>query len=227
MKNLIVLLFLVLINISFPQSISLRDTTNQYDYIIITTPEFVPTCQTFKQHKESYNGFNVLIVDTGQIYNEFNSDSLPQNNIREFISFAGTYWQEPKLKYILIVGNVNAVPNFYIDPISPVWYIKYYQSDYFYKNNLFNTDSTKFDFNVGRLPALSIQEAQNYFNKIISYETNIQIESWMNSNLFLCETSLDLWIKRFRLGKNCLQILKKKSLKMKLGIHTMVILILF
>jgi hypothetical protein len=191
MKSLSVLLVLVFFELSFPQSITLRDTTNQYDYIIITVPEFVQSCQTFKQHKESYNGFNLFIVDTGQIFNEFNSDSLPQNNIREFISYAGTYWQNPKLKYVLIVGNISAVPNFYIDPVSPQWYIKYYQSDYYYKNNLFDTDTTKFDYNVGRIPALNIQEVQNYFNKIISYETNIQIESWMNSNLFLCETSLD------------------------------------
>ena len=191
MKNLSVLLVLVLFELSFPQSITLRDTTNQYDYIIITVPEFVQSCQTFKQHKESYNGFNVLIIDTGQIYNEFNSDSLPQNNIREFISYAGTYWQSPKLKYVLIVGSVKDIPNFFIDPVIVPDYIQYFQSDYDYKNNLYDTDTTKFDYNVGRIPALNIQEVQNYFNKIISYETNIQIESWMNSNLFLCETSLD------------------------------------
>jgi hypothetical protein len=175
MKNLSVLLVLVFFELSFPQSTTLRDTTNQYDYIIITVPEFVQSCQTFKEHKESYNGFNVLIVDTGQINNEFNADSLPQNNIREFISYAGNNWQNPKLKYVLIVGTVKTVPNFYIDPIYPVWYIKYYQSDYYYKNNLFDTDTTKFDFNVGRLPALNVQEVQNYFNKIISYETNTLI----------------------------------------------------
>ena len=167
MKNLIVFLFLVLINAAFPQSITLRDTTNQFDYIIITIPEYVQTCETFKQHKESYNGFNALIVDTGQIYNEFNSDSLPQNNIREFISYAGTYWQNPKLKYVLIVGNVNAVPNFFIDPVTVPDYVQYFQSDYDYKNNLYDTDINQFDFNVGRLPALNIQEVQNYFNKII------------------------------------------------------------
>ncbi len=186
MKKLSVLLLLVLINSSFPQSITLRDTTNQYDYIIITVPEFVQSCQTFKQHKEYYNGFNVLIVDTGQIYSEFNSDSLPQNNIRDFISYAGTYWQNPKLNYVLIIGNVNAVPNFYIQPPLPV-YNHYHHSDYYYSINTFEPDTLSTEFNIGRLPASSPIEVTHYFDKVIWYENNSVIYDWMNTNLFLCE----------------------------------------
>lgn len=187
MKNLSVLLVLVLFESSFPQNISLRDTTNKYDYIIITVPEFVQTCQTFKQHKESINGFNVLIVDTGQIYNEFSADSLPQNNIREFISYAGTYWQKPQLKYILFVGIVNAIPNFHIQQPFP-GYNPYHQTDYYYKINLYDPDTLSIDFGVGRIPALKGIELQNYFNKVIWYETNNQLYDWMNMNLFLCES---------------------------------------
>ncbi len=53
------------------QQISLRDTTNQYDYIIITVPNIVNTCVPFKQHKENVRGFSTLIVDTTQIFAEF------------------------------------------------------------------------------------------------------------------------------------------------------------
>lgn len=186
MKNFSVLLVIILTAVSFPQSITLRDTTNQYDYIIITVPEFVQSCQTFKQHKESYNGFNVLIVDTGQIFNEFNSDSLPQNNIREFISYAGTYWQNPKLKYVLIIGNVNAVPNFHIQQPFPE-YNPYHQTDYYYSINLYESDTLTTEFNIGRLPAVLSDEITNYFDKVMWYENNNQLYNWMNTNLFLCE----------------------------------------
>ncbi len=187
MKNLIVLFFLVLINASFPQSIILRDTTNQYDYIIITVPEFVQSCETFKQHKESYNGFNVLIVDTGQIYSEFNSDSLPQNNIREFISYAGTYWQTPKPVYFLLIGNTQAVPNFFI-PLPLPGYNSYHRSDYYYSVSLYDSDTLTTEFNIGRLPALTSQEITKYFDKVIWYENNSVLFDWMNTNLFLCES---------------------------------------
>lgn len=186
MKIISVLLFFVLFQTNFPQGITLRDTTNQYDYIIITTPEFVQTCQTFKQHKESYNGFNVLIVDTGQIYSEFNSDTLPQNNIREFISYAGTYWQNPKPEYFLLIGNTQAVPNFFIPP-PLLGYNPYHCSDYYYSVSTLEPDTLSTEFNIGRLPTLSSIELNHYFNKVIWYENNNTLYNWMNTNLFLCE----------------------------------------
>ncbi len=193
MKNLIVLFVFILIGTSFPQGITLRDTTNQYDYIIITVPEFVPVCQIFKQHKESYNGFNVLIVDTGQIYTEFNSDSLPQNNIREFVSYAGTFWKAPQPKYFLLIGNTDAVPNFIIQSISPP-NNPYQRSDYHYAISLNETDTLTAEFNIGRLPAFSSTELTHYFNKVIWYENNSQLNSWIYTNTFLCESDTILKI---------------------------------
>lgn len=186
MKYLSVLALLVLINSSFPQGITLRDTTNQYDYIIITIPEFVQSCQIFKQHKQSYSGFNVLIVDTGQIYLEFNSDSLPQNNIREFISFAGTNWQTPKPVYFLLIGNTQAVPNFFI-PLPLPGYNSYHRSDYYYSVSLYDSDTLTTEFNIGRLPAVLSDDITNYFDKVMWYENNNQLYNWMNTNFFLCE----------------------------------------
>jgi hypothetical protein len=186
MKKISLLLVLVLIEVSFPQGITLRDTTNQYDYIIITVPEFVQACQTFKQHKESYNGFNVLIVDTGQIYNVFNSDSLPENNIRDFISYAGTYWQNPKPVYFLLIGNTEAVPNFFI-PLPLPGYNPYHRSDYYYSISTLEPDTLSTEFNIGRLPAFSSIELNHYFDKVIWYENNSVLADWMNTNLFLCE----------------------------------------
>ena len=84
------------------QSITLRDTTNQYDYIIITVPEFVTTCETFKQHKDTVRDFTTWMVYTTQIFAEFDSSNTPQGNIRDFISYAGTFWREPRTKFILI-----------------------------------------------------------------------------------------------------------------------------
>ena len=169
----------------YPQ-ITLRDTTNQYDYIIITAPEFISTCEQFKEHKETVRGFNVLLVDTIQIYNEFNSDSTGQANIRSFISYAGEFWQNPKPKFILIVGSVHQVPNFNI-LTSPNYYSPYYQSDYYYSQNIYESDTIATDFFVGRIPCKNTTELQNYFNKAIDYETDQMVGGWTNTNLFICE----------------------------------------
>jgi hypothetical protein len=170
------------------QSITLRDTTNQYDYIIITVPEFVNTCETFKQHKETVRDFRTLIVDTTQIFAEFDSSNTPQDNIRDFISYAGTFWREPKTKFILIIGNVTAVPNFPV--LYPPQPVIYFQSDYYYTQNIYENDSTTTDFLIGRIPCKNETELNNYFLKVIEYESDNTLLPWMNNNLFICENNI-------------------------------------
>jgi len=168
------------------QTITLRDTTNQYDYIIITVPEFVNACETFRQHKETVRDFATLIVDTSQIFAEFDSSETRQENIRDFISYAGTFWLEPNPKIILIAGSVQFIPNFNIP--DPMGYNRpYWQSDYYYTQNVYENDSTTTDFYVGRIPCKNSTELANYLSKVIDYENNNTLQSWMNNALFICE----------------------------------------
>lgn len=170
------------------QQITLRDTTNQYDYIIITVPEFVNVCGPFKRHKETVRDFRTLIVDTTQIFAEFDSSAAPQDNIRNFISYAGTFWSEPKPKFFLVAGTVNDVPNFPIPSLtqSPI----YSYSDYYYGQNIYENDTTTTDFYIGRIPCRDYVELNNYFSKVIEYESNNTINDWMNNNLFICEDDI-------------------------------------
>ena len=73
MKGFIILFVFFAFHTTFSQTVTLRDTTNQYEYIIITVPEFVSACEPFKQHKEIVRDFRTLIVDTTQIFAEFDS----------------------------------------------------------------------------------------------------------------------------------------------------------
>ena len=182
----VITFFLLLVSFSalHSQPVTLRDTTNQYDYIIITIPEFVNACEPLRQHKETVRDFRTLIVDTTQIFAEFNSSSTSQDNIRDFISFAGTFWKEPGPKFFLIVGTVSDVPNFQIPfPSQPT---VYFHSDYYYGQNIYEIDSTITDFLIGRIPGKDETEISNYFFKVMDYELNNTIYSWMNNALFLC-----------------------------------------
>ena len=186
MKGLTFFLLLISITTLYSQPITLRDTTNQYDYIIITVPEFVNACEPFKQHKETIRDFRTIIVDTTQIFAEFDSSATPQDNIRNFISFAGTFWKEPRPKFFLIIGRVADIPNFQIpDP-----YSVYCQSDFYYGNSIYENDSTTTDFLVGRIPCKSENELENYFSKVIDYESNTTLLPWMNNNLFICDDDI-------------------------------------
>ncbi len=147
-------------------------------------PEFINACQDFKTHKETVRGFQTLIVDTTQIYAEFDSAATREDNIRNFISYAGTFWREPKPKFFLLVGNVKAVPNFgtYIA-------VDTFYTDYYYGQSIYGNDFDSTDFYVGRIPAIDTIEIKNYFEKVINYESDQTIYDWMNNNLFLCQYS--------------------------------------
>ena len=189
MRNKLAVLLLVFCSQIFPQQITLSDTTNQYDYIIITIPEYVQSCQVFKEHKETVRGIKTLIVDTTQIFAEFNQDSLPQNNIREFISYAGSYWQEPSPEFILFVGTTTQVPNYSISvPFPPI--LTEHRTDYFFRINLNNPDTTEVSFLVGRVPAKNINEINNYFSKVIEYENTVEPLTWMNNALFIFQDDM-------------------------------------
>jgi len=184
MKGITFFLLIVGFSSLHSQPVTLRDTTNQYDYIIITIPEFINACEPFKQHKETVRDFRTLVVDTTQIYAEFDSSATPQDNIRDFISYAGTFWKEPRTKFFLIVGTVSDVPNFQIPfPSQPT---VYFHSDYYYGQNIYENDSTITDFLIGRVPCRDETEINNYFFKVMDYESNNAIYSWMNNALFLC-----------------------------------------
>jgi hypothetical protein len=191
MKGITFFLLLVSISAIHSQPVTLRDITNQYDYIIITVPEFANACEPFRQHKETVRDFRTLIVDTTQIFAEFDSSATPQDNIRDFISYAGTFWKEPMPKFFLMAGTVSDVPNFLIlNPFQPD--TMYLNSDYYYSQNIYENDSTTTDFYIGRIPSKNINELQNYFDKVMQYENNNILSDWMNNNLFICQSDSQL-----------------------------------
>ncbi len=187
MKCTIVLIFLLFLAEGFNQTLSLRDTTNQYDYIIITVPEFVSSCEVFKLHKQNVRGFKVLIADTQQIFSEFNSRLTKQDNIREFISYAGTFWRSPRPKYFLLAGSLTKIVNYKVISIPGFPYTDTVMTDFYYSISIYSADTLKINFSVGRVSANTQTELINFFNKIITYESNSTLSPWNNRALLIAD----------------------------------------
>ncbi len=124
---------------SNPQLLSAVDLTNpnlDFDYIIITAPEFYPASAStvyplyeFAMHKKDYNNFNVAIVNFDDIvstygesgiefYGEANVSSeyltpaTNAKNIKNFLNFAWENWDATHMidnqpGYVLLVGDSN------------------------------------------------------------------------------------------------------------------------
>ncbi|MGE5810641.1 MAG: C25 family cysteine peptidase [Ignavibacteria bacterium] len=200
MYRIIFLFFLIFIQSVFSQPIALSDTANQYDYVIITVPEFKAACEPFKAHKESVRNFKVLIVDTTEIFREFDSSLTKKDNIRNFISYAGSFWKNPKPKYFLLAGDLIKIPNYEFKSVPGYEFTDTAKSDYYYAVNKYSLDTTTVAFYVGRIAAGNEIELNNYFNKVIQYESNSSLSSWNNNALVLSDDQYtssgsdgDLW----------------------------------
>jgi len=179
--NWFIIFFLLTSSAGYAQNINLRDTTNQYDYIIITVPEFVSSCTNFKNHKQTYNHFKVLIADTGMIYSQFPDSTKKEDKIRNFVSYAGTYWKSPRPKYFLIAGNREKISNHFVSLLYMIGY-----TDFYYSESIYDSEDDSMDFFIGRVPANTTADLNNYFSKVIQYE-NSNIEDWNNKTLFVAE----------------------------------------
>ena len=184
MRRSIALLAILFAPFLIAQSINLKDLNNQFDYVIISAPDLMISCNNFKIHKEEL-GFKVLVVSTDQIISQFNSKDLEQDNLRDFISFAGTYWKYPKPKYFLLAGDISEIPNYKFAGIPG--YNDTAKTDYYYSVNLYDPDTSHTDFYVGRIAARTNTELTNYFNKVINYENNKEVKPWNLNSLIISD----------------------------------------
>ena len=181
-------IFFIFVSISInSQNISLRDQTNQYDFVIITLDEFVPICEQFAEHKNNLKNIKTLVTTKAEILSEFSDSTLLQDNIREFISFAGSNWAEPQPKYFMFASDVDSIPNYSFISVPGYEYTDTSKSDYFYGKNIFNEDTTKISFSIGRIAARTEDELTNYFNKVINYENDNSVYEWNNNSLYLAD----------------------------------------
>jgi|GEM_PF-2119124 len=169
------------------QSLSLLNQTNQYDFVIITVDEFVPICEQFAEHKSNSKGIKTLVTTKNLILGEFGDSSSLQENIREFISYAGTNWAEPRPKYFMFAGDISSLPNYSFESFPNTEYYDIAKSDYPYGINVFAEDTTKLSFAIGRISARTETELSNYFNKVINYENDELVYDWNNNSLFLAD----------------------------------------
>lgn len=178
----IISLFFITIILS-AQSLNLKNDSNQYDYVIITVQKFHDQCEVFAEYKANSHKMRTLVVTTHEIINEFDDNEELNENIREFISYAGTNWRNPLPKYFFIVGNTNQIPNFTQSIFTE--YNDTARTDYYYGLNKYEDDDY-LDFNIGRIAVSDTVQLQNYFNKVIKYEYS-EFQDWQRNITFVVD----------------------------------------
>lgn len=174
-----------------------------YDYVIVAYPAFLPEAERLAQFHREKNGMSVLVTTPQTIFNEFSSGAQDLSAIRDFIRMM--YLRSPsgeEPKYLLLFGdasydyksrkenNTNFVLAYQspesLDPVD-----SYVTDDFFalLDDNEGQGTGGGLDLGVGRLPVMSVQEADEAMDKILHYcaESDSVKNDWRNVLSFVAD----------------------------------------
>jgi hypothetical protein len=183
------------------------------DLIIVTAPAFREQADRLAAHRRSYNGYEVIVVTTQEVFNEFSSGKQDVTAIRDM---ARHFYLQPnsRFKYLLLFGtgsfdyksrvsnNNNFVPTYQsVESLDP---IRTYSSDDYFgffdeSKGEWSEDAALIaqnphllDIGVGRLPAQSVAHARHIVDKIVDYETHPATRTpWKNQITFVADDEVN------------------------------------
>ncbi|MBN1541689.1 hypothetical protein JW992_06050 [candidate division KSB1 bacterium] len=172
--------------------VRLRAENLACDYLVITHNRFFNSPGLDRLiGKRQDQGLQVLKVDVADIYDEFGDGRPTPEALKAFLSHAYHTWKNPRLKYVLLVGNgsrqrrtalgdtLDLVPVY----LRQTWQWGATASDYWY--TLLDGDDELSEIALGRLPARTVDECDALTNKIVAYENESVGGSWRNRHLFI------------------------------------------
>jgi hypothetical protein len=171
---------------------ALCDTTNAYDFLIITPKDFLTQAERLRDYRIAHDTLRTLVVDIANIYNEFSGGVPDVVAIRDFLRYAFVYWSSIP-RYILLFGwghydykNITTTLPNWIPPYeteeSNYQYYSYVSDDSLV---ILNPGSDRLTMSIGRLPVRTLQDATTMVDKIIAYETTSPLDVWRNRITFV------------------------------------------
>nr|NQU88984.1 type IX secretion system sortase PorU [Bacteroidota bacterium] len=175
----------------------------EYDFIIVTHPDFIDQAERLKKLHEELDQMQVLVVTPQKIYNEFSSGSQDPTAIRDFVKMIYDRSGHPsELKYLLLFGDGSYDPKDRIENNNNL--IITYQSKQSLKptqsyvtDDFFGLMDThegsdaygNVDLGIGRLPVLTPEEAENVIDKIEHYmHMGPEVQgNWRNKLCFIAD----------------------------------------
>lgn len=170
-------------------------------YLIITPARFLVQANRLADFHRQSDGMTVSVVTAESVFNELSGGYPDISALRDFIR--GLYQKESGpdgsiLKYLLLFGKGTYDPVHDPNENNPNW-IPSFQSDNSYNSiDSFVTDDFygfmgydegnqqgNVDIGVGRIPAVSVNEATIAVDKIIHYHEAQTLGSWRNNIAFI------------------------------------------
>ncbi|MDZ7723175.1 MAG: C25 family cysteine peptidase [candidate division KSB1 bacterium] len=194
----------------------LLSETGDADYLVISHPKFRPTeaLQRFIEYRRG-TGYQVRVVETTDIYDEFNYGRPSSFAIRDYIKSVA---QGGKLQYVLLVGDGcyerlhMAADTLDYVPVHMLQTFKFgaAASDYWYSR--LDGDDRIPDVFLGRLPVRTVEELETITNKIIDYERGGEAGDWYNRLLMISGNNPTFRTQKLDLAKTLSPSVQKRFL---------------
>ncbi|MFA6439671.1 MAG: C25 family cysteine peptidase [Bacteriovoracaceae bacterium] len=168
---------------------NLRSASRQAEYIAITHPYFLQSAANYVNFIGQTYGVSTTLVNVQDIYDEFNYGMFSPEPIRDFLKSSYSQWQQPKPKYVFLIGKAtydfygyktrnfgiprleNFVPS-YGNPVSDYWY------------TIWDSTGAMIPMlSIGRVPAKNIDEFNNYTLRHQKYVTK-GFDDWNKQYIF-------------------------------------------
>ncbi len=188
----------------------LRNPANQADYVVITHPNFTENIQPLVEFRRS-QGLTTMVVDIGDIYDEFSDGLFNPFAIRRFLRYAYNSWQAPAPTYVVLVGDAHydykntTVERYRRDPNFRGTYNLYPITVPTYHGwapasgetamdqrfvNISGEDALP-DMLIGRLSVQTPEELATMVEKIINYEKNLKTGLWQGTLIQVADDNTD------------------------------------
>jgi hypothetical protein len=162
-----------------PAPSSLRSTTNQADYLLITPRAFLAAAEPLVQRRQD-QGLNARAVSFEEIADEFGHGQPSAEAIHSFLGFAYHSWTGPSPRYVLLLGDSSYDPRNFSgtaqpSPLPALWT----KTSYLWTVSdpelaAVNGADSLPDLAIGRLPATSVEEAGTLVQKLLAWEDSGQ-----------------------------------------------------
>ncbi len=189
---------------------TLRNPANQADYIVITHPTFRERIQPLVDFRRSQD-LTTLVVDIGDVYDEFSDGLFNPFAIQKFLRYAYTSWQRPAPTYVVLVGDAHydyknaTVQRYRRDPnfrgtydLYPIFVPTYHgwapecgetAMDHRFVN--ISGEDALPDMQIGRLSVQTPEELRVMVQKIINYEQNLKPGRWQATLIQVADDNSD------------------------------------
>lgn len=182
-------------------------TNSQYEYAIITNNNLKSVFQKLAKWKNQ-KGIRTIVLTVEDIYATFSGNSQ-QMKIKNALK--NLYDNNSNFKYALLAGDVNIVPaqmcliKFITSMTPPTIYENYCPTDLYYacfetmnwdangngiSGEIVDNVNISPDIAITRAPISSLDDAESFVDRIISYESSLNIQTWAN-NILMCGNFLD------------------------------------